>query len=155
MTQRREPIPNIALYNLRDARGFTQQDVADEINDLAEKHGKKVHVDNVTVSRWERGVIERPSPVYRRLLAELFDVSLDELGFTRPIKASPNAAEPQRELDVDAFVLDHSPLEVEPRVQADQDRWKATRRSLNGHRAGLLGPRASCTTSRFDLAIPA
>ncbi|MEQ7124167.1 helix-turn-helix transcriptional regulator [Actinopolymorpha sp. B11F2] len=132
----REAIPNATLYNLRDARGMTQLEVAHALNELAAKHDKAIHIDNVTVSRWERGVIERPSPLYRRLLAELFDVSLDELGFTRPASvATPHVA--GNAVGIGALVIDQSPMSVEPRVQADQDQWRATRAFLNRHRAEL------------------
>ena len=134
--RQREAVPNATLYNLRDARGMTQQEVAEELNALAKKHQKPVHVDNVTVSRWERGVIERPSPLYRRLLAELFEVSLEELGFTRP--ATVSALQTHRNhVDIEAFVVSHSPMSVEPRVQADQEQWRVGRRLLNRHRPKL------------------
>lgn len=132
---RRDATPNVALYNLRDAMGMTQQDVADAINALPLAIEKHVHVDNVTVSRWERGTIERPSPVHRRLLAQVFDVSLDELGFTRP--RSLDTKNGGGDLDLDAFLTGHSPLSVEPRVIADQERWRTTRDQLNAHRAQL------------------
>lgn len=133
----KEAIPNTVLYDLRDWRGLTQQELAEELIKLAwEQHGKRISVDNVTISRWERGVIDRPSPIYRRLLAEYFGVSLNELGFTRPslrTTAPPKAGT----LDLDAFVLDHSPMVVEPRVEEDQDTWKRIRRAVNQHRPGL------------------
>lgn len=131
----RQPTPNTTLYNLRDSRGLTQQELAEELVKLArEQHGKSISVDNVTISRWERGVIDRPSPIYRRLLAEYFGVSLDELGFTRP---TLQPVEQGDRLDLDAFMLDHSPVTIEPRVEADQRAWKQVRRAVNQHRPKL------------------
>src|SRR5690349_8943470 len=71
------------LYNLREAAGESQQDVADALNLLALKHDKTASVTANQVSRWERG-ITRPQPFYRRLVAEHFGVPLHELGLTRP-----------------------------------------------------------------------
>lgn len=84
MRTKRTPVPNLALYNLRDARGLTQDELAAELEALARAHGKTTSVDGMTISRWERGVIDRPHAYHRRLLAEFFGVSLAELGMTRP-----------------------------------------------------------------------
>lgn len=142
--KQREPVPNLALYNLRDAAGLTQQELADAITELGREQGKKVSVDNMTISRWERGVIERPSPVYRCLLAQIFKVSLDELGFTRP--KSFDDRTPDLDLDVDAFLTGHSPLDHEPRVKEDQEQWRNVRAQLNSHRAAL----ASAAVELYD-----
>jgi 8-oxo-dGTP pyrophosphatase MutT (NUDIX family)/transcriptional regulator with XRE-family HTH domain len=77
-----EAQPNMALYNLRDAAGESQQEVAEALNALAAAAGKRAGVTANQVSRWERGTV-RPQPMSRRLLAEHFGVSLDELGLTR------------------------------------------------------------------------
>lgn len=76
--------PNVTLYNLRDARGLTQDELAAELEALARQHGKTTSIDGMTISRWERGVVDRPHAYHRRLLAEFFGVSIAELGMTRP-----------------------------------------------------------------------
>ena len=80
----RDAVPNLTLYNLRDAAGWSQQEVAEGLNQLARRHGYGWSCTTQTYSRWERGVVERPDPVARRLLAEFFDVAIAELGFPRP-----------------------------------------------------------------------
>src|SRR6266511_1969118 len=81
----REATPNNVLFNLRNQKGWTQQEEADELNKLAAKRKiKGYHVSPNTVSRWERGIIPVPEPVSQRLLADLHGVTIDRLGFTRP-----------------------------------------------------------------------
>lgn len=63
-----KPLPDIRLLReLRIARSLSQDEVAEAI-------GTKAN----TISRWERGVAI-PSPVYRRKLAELFQIDPREL----------------------------------------------------------------------------
>lgn len=84
-TRKSDLTPNHALFNARDARGETQEDVANGLTALAAKYGHaSVIIQANHISRWERGYIERPSPLYRRLLAEYFGMSLAELGLTKP-----------------------------------------------------------------------
>jgi transcriptional regulator with XRE-family HTH domain len=59
--------------DFRQARGLTQQEVADALSRLAQVHEKRgVGVNADMVSKWERGE-KKPSAIYRRLLALLFD----------------------------------------------------------------------------------
>ena len=51
-------VPNLALYDLRDARGWSQQDEADRLNELARHHGLPDAITANVVSRWERGIVE-------------------------------------------------------------------------------------------------
>lgn len=62
--------PNHKLREARELRGWSQEDVAEQLGEL---------VDKSTVSRWERGVAI-PQPHYRQKLAELFQTSVQELG---------------------------------------------------------------------------
>lgn len=55
------------LYALRRERKWSQQDVA-----------LKIHVTQPCISRWEKGDIE-PTLTYLWHLADLFDMSVDEL----------------------------------------------------------------------------
>jgi transcriptional regulator with XRE-family HTH domain len=72
---------NRVLHGLRVASGESQQDVADALNELAVGARKSTGVTANQISRWERGTV-RPHPIYRRLLAQHFGVSVDDLGLT-------------------------------------------------------------------------
>ena len=145
----REAVPNVALYNLRDAAGLSQQELADELNQMAARQpeasrkskSRELSITANTVSRWERGVVERPDPLHRRLLAERFDVSIEELGFTRPRQpvVQGRAAE-SRGVDV----LDLVPAEhmIDPRVERSQKEWADVRQGLNGARQELTAAAA-------------
>jgi transcriptional regulator with XRE-family HTH domain len=140
----REATPNNLLFNLRNERGWTQQDEADELNKLATKRRiKGYHVSANTVSRWERGIIPVPEPVSQRLLADLHGVTLDRLGFTRPRPVQEQRSGQLHEArSVVAGLLGSIPLYDPPpmpedRVQASQRQWVLTRQGLNQHRIEL------------------
>ena len=69
------------LKELREERGWTQQDVADQVARLAwlRRH-ERAGVNADMVAKWERGE-KRPSPRYRELLCLLFGVDAQTLGF--------------------------------------------------------------------------
>lgn len=71
--QAREHKPNLLLKRARLARGWSQQEVADQIDAPYA----------FMVNRWENGVVF-PGPGYRKKLCALFGKSLEELGLTRP-----------------------------------------------------------------------
>src|ERR1017187_8389847 len=65
---------------LREERGWTQQEVADQISRLAWlRRREQVGVNADMVAKWERGE-KRPSPRYRDLLCLLFGVDAQGLG---------------------------------------------------------------------------
>ena len=68
------------LKELREERGWTQQDVADQVARLAwlRRH-ERAGVNADMVAKWERGE-KRPSPRYRELLCLLFGVDAQTLG---------------------------------------------------------------------------
>ncbi len=133
----------VAVFNLREARGWSQQDLADKLNELAAEHGTNVFVSANTVSRWERGVIKRPQPLVRQLLAELFQVSLAALGLTRE-RIDPALHDPEQTdrraipvAHLEPSTLERSPATVHDEVHENQQRWRAIRRALNDHRIEL------------------
>jgi transcriptional regulator with XRE-family HTH domain len=142
-----DAVPNTVLYNLRDAAGETQQDVADALNELGRKRGASVTANQV--SRWERG-ITFPSALYRKLLAEHFGVSLQELGFTRP-RATPRH---HTGIGGEAFAIHTDVLDplTTPRVTASQAEWREVRRRLNAHRAPLAREAARLYGEQFHIA---
>lgn len=75
-----KPVPNTKLSDVRVARGWTQNQVAEAIADLAVRNGKTTGITANTVSRLERGYLSWPVT----LVAEfetLFGRSAAELGF--------------------------------------------------------------------------
>jgi predicted ATPase/DNA-binding XRE family transcriptional regulator len=66
-------IRNQKLREARELRGWSQQNVAEQLG---------LSVDKSTVSRWERGVAV-PQPHYRQKLAEIFQTNVQELGFLK------------------------------------------------------------------------
>jgi transcriptional regulator with XRE-family HTH domain len=69
---------NHRLRHQRQLRGWTLEDVAEELHLLA-GDGPELGVVAHMVGRWERGV-RRPSPPYVRLLSLLFELPPDALG---------------------------------------------------------------------------
>jgi transcriptional regulator with XRE-family HTH domain len=147
MVKARSAIANVTLHNLRDAAGWSQQEVADALNALALEHGHGWSCTAQTVSRWERGVVERPEPVARRLLAEFFEVPIAELGFTRPL---PQRA---RTSTVDGLdlVIDSDAPTTDPVVERHQEEWRAARAGLNTHRHVLTNIAARLYEPRHRL----
>src|SRR5215204_804808 len=86
-------VPNLALSDLRDAQGWSQEEEADRLNELARAKGLPDTITATAVSRWERGIVEVPIPMHRQLLAELVGVFQQETGPLRPLVA------PQRRYD--------------------------------------------------------
>jgi len=70
--KKRKPLPNYLLKKARELRGWTHEDVANLIK----------LPDPGMVSRWERGVTF-PRPRYRQALANLFGMSLEDLGLVQ------------------------------------------------------------------------
>ncbi len=61
-------------------RGWTQQDVADELYKLCIAHGHPdAGINAERISRWECGVA-RPSLFYQKYLCLLYDLTTDKLG---------------------------------------------------------------------------
>lgn len=82
-------VPN-RLRELRLAQGWTQAQVAERLARLAwARREGDPGVNADMVAKWERGV-KRPSPRYRKLLAALFKVSIDQLGLPACGRGKPD-----------------------------------------------------------------
>ena len=131
-------VPNAELVALRENAGLSQEDLADELNELARRRfGRTVDITKKTVGRWERGEVTWPQPFYRRLLAEYFQVAVDELGFRRP---RPAASELHQRLSTtpDEFLtLVAAPGQQDPRVEKDQQQWRDLRQAFGERRREL------------------
>lgn len=89
------------LRALREAHGWTQQDVADQIARMAWlRQHKEVGVNADMVAKWERGD-KRPSAPYRELLGWVFSTSAYELGLGGPAPAETGV---QSELDGNSLI---------------------------------------------------
>jgi transcriptional regulator with XRE-family HTH domain len=123
------------LIALRERGGLSQQDLADELTNLATRYGKHPQITRKTIGRWERGEVVWPQPFYRRLLAEFFGCAGDELGFRRPRSVQPeqDQAEPLAAPLTFATVA----ATVEPHVERDQSEWRQVRSALGRHRRDL------------------
>lgn len=132
--------PNADLMCLREDAGLSQQDLADELNTLADrKFGRPVELTKKTIGRWERGEVGWPQPFYRRLLAERFGVAVDELGFRRPRPSSSQLQTRSAVTDTDELlrIVGGEPPAEDPRVTADQNQWRQVRAAFSSRRRGL------------------
>lgn len=80
------------LRQAREDRGWTQQDVADQLGRLAWlRNRERVAVNSDMVAKWERGA-KNPSTRYRDLLCLLFGATPEYLGIGRtPAAGTPQA----------------------------------------------------------------
>src|SRR5450755_4404162 len=68
------------LRELREERGWTQQEAAEQISRLAWlRRRERVGVNADMIAKWERGE-KRPSPRYRDLLCLLYGTDAQSLG---------------------------------------------------------------------------
>lgn len=75
------------LRALREERGWTQQDVADQVSRMAWlRRQERVGVNADMVSKWERGQ-KRPTPLYREMLGLVFGTDAHGLGVGGPAPA--------------------------------------------------------------------
>jgi transcriptional regulator with XRE-family HTH domain len=80
------------LRALREERGWTQQEVAEQIARLAWlRRRERVGVNADMVAKWERGE-KRPSPRYRELLCLLFGADAHTLGIGGPAQLVAGAS---------------------------------------------------------------
>jgi transcriptional regulator with XRE-family HTH domain len=77
------------LRELREERGWTQQEVAEQLGRLAWLERKqRVGVNADMVAKWERGD-KKPNPLYRDLLCLLYGVSVEQPGLGITAKRVP------------------------------------------------------------------
>jgi transcriptional regulator with XRE-family HTH domain len=77
------------LRDLRLARGWSQAVTADRLNRLAWSMGHDSAVNSDMISKWERGA-KGVSPRYRQLLAELYRVTIADLGLDPDATPGPD-----------------------------------------------------------------
>ncbi|HEY8199735.1 MAG TPA: helix-turn-helix transcriptional regulator, partial [Actinomycetota bacterium] len=77
-------MPNQLLIDHRKQRGWSQQDLVNELVGLGNRCGERnLGLTFKQVSRWEQGWA-RPRPPYTKLLCLLFEASANELGLHGP-----------------------------------------------------------------------
>jgi transcriptional regulator with XRE-family HTH domain len=131
-----EPVPNVVLYNLRDSRGETQEQIAESLNALARKRNEVTAFSGNHVSRWERGTVH-PGRLASQLLAEHFGVSIAELGLTRQ-KLAPNMQQTGLFGSTASVLSLESDLEEgEPRVEQSQQEWLSVRQAMHRNHTRL------------------
>ncbi len=129
---------NADLVALRENAGLSQEDLADALNELAQRRfGRRVEITKKTVGRWERGEVAWPQPFHRRLLGEYFQVVVDELGFRRPRPAAPDLHWSISASPDDLLTLAAAPDQPDPRVEKDQQQWRDVRDTLGQCRQPL------------------
>jgi transcriptional regulator with XRE-family HTH domain len=62
----------------RKLRGWSQQNLVDELCKLCYEDGRIPGLNTKTVGRWEKGV-NKPSPYYCKRLCQLFGMDAEEL----------------------------------------------------------------------------
>lgn len=99
------------LKDLREATGWTQQQLADKLAYFAWTRGLgHVGVNASMVAKWERGA-KGISTRYQLLLCQMFGVTREQLGFCDPpaehAEASPSAVRPGGSESL-VHMLDHA-----------------------------------------------
>jgi transcriptional regulator with XRE-family HTH domain len=134
--------PNLKLRYQRQLRGWSIDDVADELCKLAGLLDEPAPgVNGNMVSRWERGV-RSPRPRYIRLLCRLFELPADQLGLVKAeVEDDPDRDdEPSDDWYYQVLVCEllGMPAEAAGLVQAGAaDRMK--RRDFIAYGVGLAG----------------
>lgn len=147
------------LRELRLARGWTQQDVADRLVKLAwmRRPRKNVGCSADMVAKWENGR-KGISPLYRELLAKLYGVTIAQLGIDRDGGPVTGLCETDRSLvsflDTAAGLLDQlgaAGAVLQPQLFS---LWKdeiANRRAMFALLDPLVGSQPELSTVPIDL----
>lgn len=75
-------ISHMPIKYQRLLRGWTQQEVADELYRMCSADGRCVGINADVVGRWERGCA-RPSPLYQKYLCKLYGLNTEQLGLLK------------------------------------------------------------------------
>src|SRR5260221_12402716 len=80
--------PQLPLKALREQRGWTQKEVADQVSRMAwlRRH-ERVGGNGDIIAKWERGD-KKPSPRYRELLSLVFETDAHGLGLGGPVQVA-------------------------------------------------------------------
>lgn len=133
--------PNRRLRLQRRLRGWSQEEVAAGLHDLAARLGEpELGVDSTMVGRWERGT-RRPRPRYVRLLCRLFELPAEQLGIVEDADLDQVQEAPQDALeedDVERRDFMHEVVAVLgvaavplPRLRAGTEPWERLARALD------------------------
>jgi transcriptional regulator with XRE-family HTH domain len=83
--------PNVMLASVRQLAGYSQQELADRLTEVAGRQGDRHTVCDVRmVRRWESGEVVWPQGRYRALLENVFNKTVMELGFLRKWTRTPS-----------------------------------------------------------------
>lgn len=127
----RDAEPNLALYNLREARAETQEQVAAGLNAIGVRRGEATAITGNHVSRWERGIV-RPSPLHRQLLAEYYGVTVAELGLVRQRIVPPgHNAHISGPMGSGVLAIEDDLIE-DSHVAESQQKWLHVRKQMPG-----------------------
>jgi transcriptional regulator with XRE-family HTH domain len=97
---------SIRLRSFREERGWTQREVAEQVQRLAwVQHSDHVGVNADMVAKWERGA-KGVSPYYRDLLALLYGVEPRHLGIRSDVRSIDIAAQTQDVVQATTALLD-------------------------------------------------
>lgn len=97
------PADSSRLRELRLDQGWTQQEVAERVERLAWSRREQVGINQDMVAKWERGA-RGVSARYRRMLAAVFQVSVEQLGL--PPTTKVEAKRPKRDENTLIAMLD-------------------------------------------------
>jgi transcriptional regulator with XRE-family HTH domain len=90
--------PNLVLRRIREQeRHETRDEFAAAMRNLAHEMGEDVYPDGKYVARLEQGIIAFPRPLYRRILVQLCNRPISELGFTFPATTALGSTVPEEE----------------------------------------------------------
>ena len=81
---RRYLVPNLRLRAIRESRSESRREFARALRNQAEAMGENLACDERRVARWERGEVRWPRSAYRRVLAALLGMPVEQLGFQPP-----------------------------------------------------------------------
>jgi transcriptional regulator with XRE-family HTH domain/tetratricopeptide (TPR) repeat protein len=121
------PIAPLSLQHVRHQRGWTQQEVADQLG-----------VTVLTVSRWERALVQPRPPIAQRL-CDLLQIRADQLGWVVPGSPSAGRAMSLLQHVWETPLIDPAIPTLEPTFRGRNDllAWLAKRSARRFTKAGM------------------